>query len=84
MSLFCYYFSKWKAGKESVKCILALSNGKNLLTASCFIKLWDLEKKQVTKTFTGHSTDIISLVEVPNKDGYFVSAAKGDRVLSVW
>ena len=63
---------------------MALSNGKNLLTASFTIKLWDLEKKEVTKVFVGHGTEVISLVEVPNKDGYFVSAAKGDRVLSVW
>ncbi|KAK6618932.1 hypothetical protein RUM44_003313 [Polyplax serrata] len=76
--------SKWKIGKENVSCILALSNGKHLLSASYSIKLWDLEKKQIIKTFVGHGTEVTSLVEVPNKDGYFVSSGKGERVLSVW
>ena len=79
-----FIFSKWKSGKENVHCILALSNNKTLLTASCSIKLWDLEKKNVIRTFTGHATEISTLLEVPDRDDYFISAAKGDRVISAW
>ena len=84
LNFFWNCFSKWKSGKEKISCILALSNGKTFLTASCSIKLWDLEKKQVIRTFTGHATEVTALIEVPEKDDYFISAAKGDRVISAW
>ncbi|XP_050312161.1 WD repeat-containing protein 43 [Anthonomus grandis grandis] len=75
--------SQWKAGNETVTAILALST--NLLTASKNIKLWDLDKREVLKTFTGHSTDVVTLqyVDLPN-DSYLLSGSKADRMLSVW
>lgn len=65
--------------------MLALSCDEKLITASCSIKLWDIEKKQVLKTFVGHASDVFMLLEVPgDHDSYFVSAAKGDRMISAW
>ncbi|KAL0273648.1 UNVERIFIED_CONTAM: hypothetical protein PYX00_006272 [Menopon gallinae] len=76
--------SKWKTGNESATCILALSNGSQLLSASYTIKLWDLYKKQVIRVFTGHGTEVASLVEMPGVEDYFFSSAVGDRVISAW
>lgn len=65
--------------------MLVLSCEEKLLTASCSIKLWDIEKKQVLKTFVGHASEVFMLLEVAGlRDSYFISAAKGDRMISAW
>lgn len=73
------FFSKWKSGNEKITSILALPLGNQILTASKTIKLWDVETKEVLKTYTGHSSEVIFLhYIIPNgrEDGYFISGSK--------
>lgn len=78
--------SKWKAGNEKITAILQIPESTKLLTASKNIKLWDLNKKEVLTTFTGHSSDIAHLyfVNPTQNDGYFVTSSKADRIISCW
>ncbi|CAG9816276.1 unnamed protein product [Phaedon cochleariae] len=79
--------SKWKAGNEKVFSILAIPDSKHILTAANNIKLWDVDAKEVLKSFTGHSSEVIFLQYVApknNSDAYFISGSKGDRLLNCW
>ncbi|XP_049963453.1 WD repeat-containing protein 43 isoform X2 [Schistocerca serialis cubense] len=80
--------SKWKAGTEQLTSILVLPDGKSLLAASRTISWWNLDDKQVIKTFAGHSTDVLNLIYVApvteHSENYFLSSAKGDRYVSAW
>uniref|UniRef100_A0A6P7GDA3 WD repeat-containing protein 43 n=1 Tax=Diabrotica virgifera virgifera TaxID=50390 RepID=A0A6P7GDA3_DIAVI len=79
--------NKWKVGNEKVTAILAIPESSQLLTASRNIKLWDLEVKEVLRTFTGHKSEVMFLYYVNpySRDGsYFMSGSKGDRTLSCW
>ncbi|XP_019625691.1 PREDICTED: WD repeat-containing protein 43-like isoform X2 [Branchiostoma belcheri] len=53
---------KWKADKGSVQTISLGPGGKTLLSAARIIKLWDLEKREVLLTFTGHASLVTSLL----------------------
>ncbi|KAJ8972160.1 hypothetical protein NQ317_010115 [Molorchus minor] len=78
---------KWKGGNEKITAILAIPNTDKILTASKNIKLWDTQLKQVLRTFTGHSSDVMFLYYIsPNSrgDSYFVTGSKGDRLLNCW
>ncbi|CAH0546158.1 unnamed protein product [Brassicogethes aeneus] len=79
--------SKWKTGNEKVTSILNVPGTKNLLTASKTIKLWSIDKKELLKTFTGHSSNVVFLKYIcprENSDSYFISGAKDDRILNCW
>lgn len=73
------YFSKWKVGEEQISAIASIPNSKKILTASKLIKLWDVETKEMLKSFTGHSSDIMFLYMVPQAEkefGYVISGSK--------
>lgn len=72
-------FSKWKVGEEKVSAIVSIPNSNKLLTASKSIKLWDTETKEILKTFTGHSSEVMFLhvISIPDKDPcYVISGSK--------
>ncbi|XP_077990274.1 WD repeat-containing protein 43-like [Glandiceps talaboti] len=56
---------KWKGDKHAVHSICLCPGGRNLLSAGRKIKLWDLEKKEVLKRYTGHASPISQLSYVP-------------------
>lgn len=71
--------SKWKAGNEKITAILVLSDESRLLTASKNIKLWNVKKKELLKTFTGHSYEVNVLESIRQNDcleSYFISGSK--------
>ncbi|KAG8224287.1 hypothetical protein J437_LFUL005093 [Ladona fulva] len=79
--------SKWKAGKSALTSILDLQDGESLLVASSSISWWDVDNKEVLKTFTGHATSVDHMVYIPSDmDGkpYFISASSQDRVVNAW
>ncbi|KAF2897424.1 hypothetical protein ILUMI_08750 [Ignelater luminosus] len=77
--------SKWKAGNEKLSSILVVPDSNKILTASRNIKLWDIDRKEVLKTYTGHSYEVSLLQYARNTtDAYIISGSKGDRLLSVW
>ncbi|CAG9763880.1 unnamed protein product [Ceutorhynchus assimilis] len=78
--------SQWKAGNEIVTAILALPDLERLVTASKNIKLWDLGRKELLKTFTGHSSDVVTTLYVclPDSDTFLLTGSKADRLLSCW
>ncbi|XP_066254470.1 WD repeat-containing protein 43 [Euwallacea similis] len=78
--------SKWKGGNETITSILALPDNKTLLTASKIIKQWQISSREVLRTFTGHSSEIVFMlyVDLPQAGSYVLSGSKGDRLLSCW
>lgn len=96
----CVVKSKWKADKHRVRSIHLGPMGKTLLSAGRSIKLWDLETKEVLKSFAGHATPVISLMFIPNSlshdsnanhipsngvsGHYFLSGAEQDRLVNIW
>ncbi|XP_044257003.1 WD repeat-containing protein 43, partial [Tribolium madens] len=76
--------TKWIAGNDKIYAILLTPLGDKLLTASKSIKLWDVESKEVLKTFTGHSSPVTMLEYINAGNAYVVSGSKGDRLLSCW
>ncbi|CAN2391209.1 WD repeat-containing protein 43 [Pristimantis euphronides] len=87
---------KWKGDNSSVSSLCISPDGKMLLSAGRTIKLWDLETKEVTRQFTGHSTAVTSLMFIPVRASadsqtpldssslYFLSGSIHDRLISVW
>ncbi|XP_076100373.1 WD repeat-containing protein 43-like [Mytilus galloprovincialis] len=82
---------KWKADKGSVHS-MCLCSSNHLLTAGRSIKLWNVETKELLKTFTGHKTEIFRLLPLPlsadasdsPENMYFLSAAQNDRIINAW
>lgn len=82
---FLAFFSKWKAGNDSVTAILALSDNNRLVTASRNIRIWNVSTKQILKTFTGHSYEVTILEAInPKQDGdtYIISGSKVRNIFS--
>ncbi|KAM3930067.1 WD repeat-containing protein 43 [Leptodactylus fuscus] len=87
---------KWKGDNNSVSSLCISPDGKMLLSAGRTIKLWDLETKEVTRQFTGHSMAVTSLMFIPVRAPadsqtppdttglYFLSGSSHDRLISVW
>ncbi|KAL5008350.1 hypothetical protein ScPMuIL_013931 [Solemya velum] len=76
---------KWKADKRSVHSLCLLSEEK-LLSAGRTIHLWDLHKKEIMMSFTGHATKVFRLLKIPSdgESNYFLSAASDDRLINLW
>ncbi|XP_077138217.1 WD repeat-containing protein 43 [Ranitomeya variabilis] len=87
---------KWKGDNGSVSSLCISPDGKMLLSAGRTIKLWDLETKEITRQFTGHSAAVTSLMFIPVRTSadpqappdttglYFLSGSLHDRLISVW
>lgn len=90
----CKVKCKWKGDNGGVSCLCISPDGKMLLSAGRTIKLWDLETKNLTRQFTGHSSAVTSLIFIrpPGESHsscdtmglYFLSGAANDRLISVW
>lgn len=81
--------SQFKLDTGPINAITALPDGKTILSAGKSIKWWDVEKREILKKFTGHASRILQLSLVcfsdePVQKGYVVSAANGDRLVSIW
>lgn len=60
---------KWNSGKGEQFSISLCHTRRHLLTAGRVIQLWDLKTKEVLQAFHGHSTEVFSLMQVPNTRG---------------
>lgn len=79
----CQQESSFDCGPEKPTAI-CLINGEQIVTASKSIKVWNKES-QLVQTFTGHSTNVITLKSFEYEDETFIlSASKTDRNLSLW
>lgn len=73
------YFRNWKVGNEKLTAILAIPESNQLLTAAKNVKLWDIEAKEVLRTFTGHKSEVTFLHFLcPQSSGesYFISGSR--------
>ncbi|KAI0215238.1 WD repeat-containing protein 43 [Lamellibrachia satsuma] len=87
---------KWKADKASIFSICLCGSDSHMLVASRSIKLWDLHRKEVVRTFTGHATEVFRMISVRHtleeagdstaqvEGTYFLSAAINDRLINAW
>ncbi|GAB6021815.1 WD repeat-containing protein 43 [Chamberlinius hualienensis] len=82
--------SKWKDEKGGViNCMVISPDGETLFTAGKKIMWWDIDQQRILKKFNAHATRVnqLKLITFPGEsteDGYLVSAAAEDRLLSVW
>src|SRR6266487_738471 len=77
-------FSKWNVGSQMTKYKLALTHDETkLLSVGHSIKMWDLQSKQILKTFTGHTTRITNIM-FSAKDELFITSAERDRFINIW
>lgn len=54
-----------------------MPDSNRILTASRNIKLWDVDRKEVLKTYTGHSYEVCVLQYARNTtDAYIISGSK--------
>lgn len=74
--------SKWRCNKGKITCICVSDDGEFCVTGSHTLQLWDVKSKKVLKTYTGHHSEVVSLVFV-NKQ-YFLSCGSEDRHITVW
>ncbi|XP_012145844.1 WD repeat-containing protein 43 isoform X2 [Megachile rotundata] len=77
---------KWKSGKGKTTSLIVTEDGKSLLSGERVVKWWDLNTKQLIRTFTGHANQVTCLcaVKMPLGHNYVISGAYGDGCLSVW
>lgn len=81
----CQQESSFDCGPEKPTAICLVENGRQIVTASKTIKVWDSETNQLVQTFIGHSTDTIILKSFTyNESNFILSASKNDRNLSLW
>lgn len=75
--------SKFRADNKSVKKIQLDHEENMLLTAGHSMKLWDLETRDIIKSFTGHASVITNVVFSAN-DKFLASTAEQDRFINLW
>ncbi|KOC69160.1 WD repeat-containing protein 43 [Habropoda laboriosa] len=77
---------KWKSGKVTTTSLAVSADGKCLLSGERVIKWWDLNTKQLIKTFTGHANQVtcLCIVNMTSDNNYVISGACGDGCLNVW
>ncbi|KAF9919522.1 WD repeat-containing protein 43 [Linnemannia zychae] len=75
--------SKFHADNKSVKKIQLDHEENMLLTAGHSMKLWDLETREVIKSFTGHASSVTNVVFSAN-DKFLATTAEQDRFINLW
>ncbi|PKC07834.1 WD40 repeat-like protein [Rhizophagus irregularis] len=76
--------SKWNVGSQMTKYKLGLSHDETkLLSVGHSIIMWDLQSKEIHKTFTGHATRITNIM-FSAKDYLFITSAEHDRFINIW
>lgn len=80
----CQQESSFDCGPEKPTAICLINEGERIVTASKSVKVWDKDSRLV-QTFTGHSTNVVTLRSFVYEDESFIlSASKTDRNLSLW
>ncbi|XP_075680841.1 WD repeat-containing protein 43-like isoform X1 [Dermatophagoides pteronyssinus] len=96
------FIIEWSIIESKIKCktildhnsvitsICVLDN-ENLITGSNQLKWWNWPKKQLLKTFNGHSNEVrflrpiwLSSKDSSTKDAYLLSSAISDRYINLW
>ncbi|KAF9437951.1 WD repeat-containing protein 43 [Entomortierella beljakovae] len=75
--------SKFNTEAKSIKRIQLNHEEDMILTAGHSMKLWDLETREVVKSFTGHASAITNIVFSAN-DKFLASTAEQDRFINLW
>ncbi|OAD55589.1 WD repeat-containing protein 43 [Eufriesea mexicana] len=77
---------KWKSGKGKTTSLAVSIDGKSLLSGERVIKWWDLNTKQLIRTFTGHANQVTCFctIKMTSGNNYVISGACGDGYLNVW
>ena len=77
---------KWKSGKAKTVSLAVSPDEKSLLSGERVIKWWDVDTKQLIRTFTGHANQVTCLntIKMTSGNNYVISGAYGDGYLSVW
>ncbi|KAG0223148.1 WD repeat-containing protein 43 [Actinomortierella wolfii] len=81
--LFFLYDSKFQADQKAVKKIQLNHQETMILTAGHSMKLWNLETRDLIKTFTGHASAITNIIFSPD-DTFVASTAEQDRFINLW
>eukprot|EP00164_Ancoracysta_twista_P018092 GFYU01031139.1.p1 GENE.GFYU01031139.1~~GFYU01031139.1.p1 ORF type:complete len:519 (-),score=140.25 GFYU01031139.1:141-1574(-) len=73
-----------EADDSYIRSVCFSPDGKYLVTGAedCTVKLWDIAKKKVEKTFVGHDLDIYSLEY--SADGKWIVSGSGDKTAKLW
>ncbi|KAH9425123.1 WD repeat-containing protein 43 [Dermatophagoides pteronyssinus] len=87
-----YYFCfKTILDHNSVITSICVLDNENLITGSNQLKWWNWPKKQLLKTFNGHSNEVrflrpiwLSSKDSSTKDAYLLSSAISDRYINLW
>ncbi|KAF7495879.1 WD repeat-containing protein 43 [Sarcoptes scabiei] len=87
---------EWSISQASIKSQAILDRSRitsicvidqdNIVTGSNLIKWWNWPKKQLIKTFNGHSNEIKLLkpIRFESDQNYIVSSARSDRFVYLW
>ncbi|KAG8193655.1 hypothetical protein JTE90_024018 [Oedothorax gibbosus] len=79
--------SKWQADDEPLHSICVIDSN-NMLSASTSILWWNIEEQTVIKKFSGHDSQILTLLPAISTDkssnSYFLSVAGGESKISAW
>ncbi|KAK9303214.1 hypothetical protein QLX08_004993 [Tetragonisca angustula] len=77
---------KWKSGKAKTLSLAVSPDEKSLLSGERVIKWWDVDTKQLIRTFTGHANQVTCLntIKMTSGNNYVISGAYGDGYLCVW
>lgn len=73
-----------KDGDLYIRSVCFSPDGKYLATGAedkC-IRVWDIEKKEIMRTFAGHEQDIYSLDF--SRNGRLIASGSGDRTVKLW
>lgn len=79
-----FIFSKWKVSEEKVTAICSVPDSNQIVTASKSIKVWNVDTKEIVRTFTGHSSEVTFLYVVPQPEkesSYVISGSKVRLIL---
>lgn len=85
------FISKTILDHNSVITSICVLDNENLITGSNQLKWWNWPKKQLLKTFNGHSNEVrflrpiwLSSKDSSTKDAYLLSSAISDRYINLW
>lgn len=74
---------RFEAGKHSLTCVKAASDGQSLLLGSSGLAVWDAVTQQRLYKYPGHVTPADALAYSPDGQ-YALSSSQGERHVAVW
>lgn len=76
---------QWSVGPEKPLNVTILPKSRTLAVASRQLKVYDIDKKELVETFTGHSGEINAINSFEcNGNEYVITTARMERVISFW